>query len=943
MTEKDTKAKVPEEPRAKSLAITYGWQSWAMLIFSLVIVFIATLLTIRSVNEEARLNFNTVCDKVHEQVRYRLSEHARVLWGGSALFYASNNVSRKEWRIFTQRQKLEQQLPGIQGFGFALQIKPEQLASHTQAIRAEGFPNYQIRPDGDREIYTSIIFLEPFSDRNLRAFGYDMFSDPVRRTAMELARDADTVALSDKVLLVQETEANIQAGALMYVPVYQRNLPTHTVEQRRAAIHGWVYSAYRMTDLIEGIFELRNLAKDKEIRLQIFDEQQTVPSSLLFDNKIEAQPPINKQQRLIDFAGNNWTLLFSHNIDGQFSDYRIWLVFSVGSLISLLLFGLINSMLAGRFKSGQVAEQQASSRYARSLIEASSDPMVTISTDGKITDANMATEMATGVSREQLIGSDFAAYFNDMSKAQEVYFQVFEKGSVSNYPLTIRHKSGTLCDVMYNATIYRNEQGKVAGVFAVARDITEQKRAQSALKESETKYRKLFQMESDALFFVDTQDGRILDANLAAVTLYGYELEELLKLAFIDLSEEPEKTRASMTGTSSSEITVIPLLLHRKKDGTVFPVEINATSFTWNGRKVVIPAIRDITERTRLEKAYRDKERQRLAGIIKGTNVGTWEWNIQSNKTVFNERWAEIAGYTLAEISPTSIETWKELSDTDDFKASELMMEQHFNGELDYYEAESRITHKDGRIIWVLDRGRITTWTKDGNPLEIMGTRQDITARKLAEEEIIRSLQEKETLLKEVHHRVKNNMAVISSLLSLQAERIEDPTVKAIFEESQQRVKAMALVHERLYQTENLESINFEYYIRSIVSEIISLHKIDTQLISIKINIENIMLDLETAIPCGLLINELLTNALKHAFHGHKNGVLSIDFTKSGRTHFLTISDNGIGLPEGYDFQKANTLGLELVNILAGQLNGSVQIKSENGLEVVVIFETKRA
>ncbi|MBF0506816.1 MAG: diguanylate cyclase [Nitrospirae bacterium] len=215
-------------------------------------------------------------------------------------------------------------------------------------------------------------------------------------------------------------------------------------------------------------------------------------------------------------------------------------------------------------------------------------------------------------------------------------------------------------------------------------------------------------------------------------------------------------------------------------------------------------------------------------------------------------------------------------------------------------------------------------------------------ARKKAEERIRQSLREKETLLREIHHRVKNNMAVVSSLLSLQAEKVEDATVRSILESSQQRVKAMALVHEQLYQREDLSSINFKDYITSIVSEIIDLYRIDTGAITTEINIEDIELDLESAMPCGLIINELLTNAFKYAFPDNRSGVLSVNFTKSGDTCTLTVKDNGVGLWEGFDYQEAGTLGLQLVNVLTGQLDGTIRIKADKGTETVLKFKIQR-
>ncbi len=249
------------------------------------------------------------------------------------------------------------------------------------------------------------------------------------------------------------------------------------------------------------------------------------------------------------------------------------------------------------------------------------------------------------------------------------------------------------------------------------------------------------------------------------------------------------------------------------------------------------------------------------------------------------------------------------------------------------------VTH-DGRIIPTEISSRTIEY--DGKTA-FLGVARDITERKKAEQLLKQAIKEKETLLKEIHHRVKNNMAVVSSLLSLQANKIEDTTVRSLFEESQQRVKSMALVHERLYQAKDLSSINFADYAKSIVSEIISLHLIDTSLITTEIDIEGIELDLESAVPCGLIINELLTNAFKYAFPNNRSGIVSVHFKKNKGIYILIIKDNGVGLPEGFDYKSAGTLGIRLVGVLTRQLLGTLEIKSDKGTEAIVAFHAERS
>jgi CHASE1-domain containing sensor protein len=179
----------------------------------------------RGVDEEAVQQFAFASDQVALKVRERLGAYALILKGGAALFAGSGTVTRAEWKAYVEKLRAGDSIPGVQGIGFAQVIQPNQLDAHLADVRAEGFPAYTVRPPGERALYTPIIYLEPFSDRNLRAFGFDMFSEPVRRAAMEQARDSGAAALSGKVELVQETVNDVQAGTLMYVPVYRNGAP----------------------------------------------------------------------------------------------------------------------------------------------------------------------------------------------------------------------------------------------------------------------------------------------------------------------------------------------------------------------------------------------------------------------------------------------------------------------------------------------------------------------------------------------------------------------------------------------------------------------------------------------------------------------------------------------------------------------------------------------
>jgi PAS domain S-box-containing protein len=216
---------------------------------------------------------------------------------------------------------------------------------------------------------------------------------------------------------------------------------------------------------------------------------------------------------------------------------------------------------------------------------------------------------------------------------------------------------------------------------------------------------------------------------------------------------------------------------------------------------------------------------------------------------------------------------------------------------------------------------------------------RDITERKRAEEALKASLREKEVLLKEIHHRVKNNMQVVSSLLSLQAQHLHDPTAIGMFKDSQHRIRSMALVHEKLYQSKDLSRIDFGQYLQNLVVYLVHSYQIDSGRVRLKIDVGDAALDINTAVPCGLVVNELVTNALKHAFPGGRKGEVRISLRPGADGRFtLTVRDDGVGWPQGSDFRQTDTLGMQLVTMLVSQLDGTIELTRKPGTAFRISF-----
>lgn len=308
----------------------------------------------------------------------------------------------------------------------------------------------------------------------------------------------------------------------------------------------------------------------------------------------------------------------------------------------------------------------------------------------------------------------------------------------------IIHSSGVVRYLAVAARVERDVEGAARRMNGICWDLTKRIEAEKALKEREEQVRLLLNSTGEAIYGIDLH-GNCTFANPACLRLLGYaELDQLLGRNMHNLIHHSYADGRHM---GIHECSMYRALregrgIHRddevlwRADGSSFPVEYWSYPQVANGEVTgAVVTFIDISERKRTD-ALLATERQRLAYILEGTNIGTWEWNVQTGATVFNERWAEIIGYTLAELAPLSIETWMRFAHPDDLALSRGLLNRHFNKELAYYECEARMRHKNGQWIWVLDRGKVATWTAEGKPLLMCGTHQDITTRKEAEEKI---------------------------------------------------------------------------------------------------------------------------------------------------------------------------------------------------------------
>ena len=288
-------------------------------------------------------------------------------------------------------------------------------------------------------------------------------------------------------------------------------------------------------------------------------------------------------------------------------------------------------------------------------------------------------------------------------------------------------------------------------------------------------------------------------------------------------------------------------------------------------------------------------QRNRLTNILYGSNVGTWEWNVQTGENIVNEYWASMIGYRIDELPLDSPDFWKQFIHPEDLPKVNALLDKHFKGESDYFECEFRMRHKNRSEVWILSRGKVAARTNDEKPLIVSGTHLDITARKLAQNELLNQLSEKETILKEVHHRMKNNFASICSLLSLQAGTVSNTEAESILQDAIGRVHSVQVLYEKLLIDQNYRNISLKNYLNELIEDIINVFP-ERLNISIEKHLCELQLNPKQLFPLGIIINELITNAMKYAFTGKDSGRICVILNENKGEVCLVIQDNGNGL-----------------------------------------------
>ncbi len=590
--------------------------AWLTLALTLLLALGAWYVAHEMVTTRVNERFVYRAERERDNILARLQMYEQMLRSGAAFVESSEYISRDEWQGYVQHLELAKTLPGIQGLGLSLMIAAGDKTTHERAMQAEGFPAYKIRPPGEREQYGTIAYLEPLDDVNRRAIGYDMYSEPVRREAMERARDTGRPALSGKITLVQDEGKGLQPGFLIYFPVYRPTMPRDGIEARRSALVGYVYSAFRAGDLFRNIVG-RNT---KDVETELFDEQ-AIPGNLLFDSRQDgaATPGGHYSVSLpIDLDSHRWIARFRSRpefdvvTDSELPGSIAFGILLLGTMISIVLFNNARHQRRIEAIAARLAESESS---LRSILDNTPDAVFIARSDGHYEYVNPKASKLLGYSADELLTMEVGALTPEGldQEHQRIFARVLSEGYVFT-ELQLRRKDGTTALVELSSV--RLPNGNVLGS---CRDIAERKQAEQDLLNAERKFRGLIEQSLVGVYIV--QNGHFAYANPRFAEMFGYggpdEIINRLPVSSLVSPEDQELVSGNLRRRMLGEVQSLNYaFVGLRKDGSRLNVEVYGRTMDHEGKPAVIGVIVDVTERRQAE-AELEQHRHHLEELVR--------------------------------------------------------------------------------------------------------------------------------------------------------------------------------------------------------------------------------------------------------------------------------------------------------------------------------------
>lgn len=564
-------------------------------------------------DQDLQDEFNLKVQETSDRIKQRMLGYEQMLRGVSGLFTASGAVTRNGFREYVSSLRLEKNYPGIQGVGFLPLITPDQKAKHIAAVRREGFPEYTIKPEGERDIYTPITYLEPLSGRNLRAFGFDRYSELTRRRGMDQARDLNEAVISGKVKLVIETNQNPQAGFLMNIPVYKNGMPHETLADRRANSIGWVTATFRMCDLMAGM--LGKLGSSLDI--EVFDGEKVAEEALMHDsdNVLSIGHPSSRYQvsSVIQVAGRPWTVVMRSlpEFDVRLDRKKPLAIATFGVAASLLLFLFIWLLVFSREQAMRMASKlvESETRLKELFEHMPSGVAIYRSSlggdDFVFTAFNRAAERIENMHREDVIGKNITETFPGVMEfgLLDVFRRVWQSGVAEHFPLAF-YKDGHISGWRENY-VYKLPGDEIVAIYD---DVTERKQNEEKIRISEARLQATLDNSPYMIWQKDT-DGRYIAFNQPFIRMLGQKQpHDVLGKTDFDLwpNELAEKYRADDAEVMHSRKQTV-VEEHAVNDGKIYWVETCKTPIVDKNGEVLGTTgfAQDITGRKAAEERIR--------------------------------------------------------------------------------------------------------------------------------------------------------------------------------------------------------------------------------------------------------------------------------------------------------------------------------------------------
>lgn len=741
-----------ERLSGRIVPISSLWSAWLVLLVSL-----ATSILIWHVAQEderkfEELEFNVEVRDIESHIRQRMLVYEHALSNAAIFLASSQSVEREEWHVYIHRLAIERFYPGILGIGFSVHLLPEEKNRHIQQARKKGFPAYDIFPEGARNEYTPVTYWEPSAGHNPSAFGYDMFSDPVRRAAMERARDTGNAAISGKVTLLREPGESPQSGFLLYLPVYRNGWPVNTVDQRRAALQGYVFSPFSMNELMAGIIGRNNPGLD----IEIYDGTKVSPASVLFDSKtVHRNSPRFSSKAALDVASHHWVLKVDSlpSAASGIAPHHPSIILGLGVAISLLLFAMFRNMAVSRARAFALAERMSanyreSAAHYRKLFDEATDAIALADAEtGILIDINQAMERMSGWDKSELIGKSQKILHPpepmpvSVSASFEQHRSVKDGEPVETPFIT---KDGAIRNMEIKASSLNLHGRRV--LIGFFRDITERKAGEQVIQVQKQFLRQVIDTDP-SLIHVKDENGVFLLVNRPLAEAYGMSPEEMIGRKISEIN--PHVTEVESYLRADREVI--------QGRGEIRTIECSSMAGTerWflsikrpikmvDGAIAVLGISVDITEQRQAENLLKNlsmllEERvaaltaseARLAQAQAQAHLGSCSLNLSNNEVLWSDELYRIFGLELH--SPLNRDNFLACVHPDDRGRVKETVDAAMASRSEGYCMDYRIILPDGTRRFVYEEGRIFC-DEHGKVASIFGTAQDITERKLHEE-----------------------------------------------------------------------------------------------------------------------------------------------------------------------------------------------------------------